>query len=58
MNLAYRGIAYQPSSSVVEVAETEQTVRFLGKSYKLQQGKVAQRQNSTQLTYRGVAYNP
>jgi len=57
MNLSYRGIAYQSASPTVEFIETEQTGRFLGNPYKIQQGKVAHRQGSAQLTYRGIAYN-
>lgn len=58
MNLSYRGIFYQPASSAVEATETEQTGHFLGKSYKILQGKVAYRQSAVALKYRGIDYNP
>lgn len=57
MNLSYHGISYQPSFPAVETTETEHTGRFLGNSYKVMQGKVARRQATIQLNYRGIAYN-
>lgn len=57
MNLSYRGISYQPTSSPIETTETARTGHFLGKSYKILQGKVAHRQSSTALKYRGVDYS-
>lgn len=57
MNLFYRGIVYQPASPAVDMIETTQTGHFLGKSYKILQGKVVQRQSPAQLTYRGIPYN-
>ena len=56
MNFMYRGIAYQTSIGI-EALETQQTGTFLGKTYKLKQTEVTQRQPSVELTYRGVCYH-
>ncbi|ASC71676.1 hypothetical protein XM38_026300 [Halomicronema hongdechloris C2206] len=57
MELIYRGTAYQAAIAGIEATETTQTGTFLGRSYKMKQTPVAQRQSTHQLTYRGVRYS-
>jgi len=57
MELFYRGIAHQTNEPTVETIETAHQGRFLGRVYTIQQGKVAYRQSSKQLKYRGIDYN-
>jgi hypothetical protein len=57
MKLAYRGISYEPQTSIVEATATEQAGLFLGQSFQLKHFSIAQRHSgTTHLRYRGVDY--
>lgn len=57
MELSYRGHAYEPQSTSVEVVETDQTAQFLGRSFKIKQVKDLPRQGQPMmLKYRGASY--
>ncbi|MGG6242870.1 DUF4278 domain-containing protein [Nodosilinea sp. AN01ver1] len=56
MQLTYRGQSYETSAISVEAVPTDETTTFLGRPYARKQFTVAQRQQPTELTYRGVRY--
>lgn len=57
MQLIYRGIAYEALIAGNEALTTEQTGTFRGKTYKMKQSQMAQRHNTSELTYRGIRYS-
>lgn len=58
MQLSFLGKAYTASSPAIETTETEATVSFLGRSSKVKQFTVAQRQQpSEELTFMGRRYS-
>ncbi|HEY9737289.1 MAG TPA: DUF4278 domain-containing protein [Trichocoleus sp.] len=57
MQLSFLGNAYDASTPAVEARETAETVTFLGRSSKVKQFNVAQRQQPTaELTFMGRRY--
>jgi hypothetical protein len=56
MKLVYRGIAFQSTPAGADAIETGETATFRGQQYSLKQAQVAQRQGTTELTYRGARY--
>jgi hypothetical protein len=56
MQLAFLGKSYTASTPAVDAIATGETATFLGKSYARKRFDIAQRQQSVDLTYRGVHY--
>ena len=56
MKLSFLGKSYTASAPALEATVTGETANFLGKSYARKQFNVTQRQQSAELTYRGVHY--
>ena len=57
MQLTYRGQAYEVSATpAVDAIATVETATFMGRPYARKQFTVTQRQQSAELTYRGVHY--
>ena len=56
MQLSFLGKSYTASAPDVEATMTGETATFMGKSYARKQFNVAQRQQTTELTYRGIRY--
>jgi hypothetical protein len=56
MELSFLGKSYTASTPSLEDPITGETAHFLGKSYVRKQFNVTQRQQPTELTYRGVHY--
>lgn len=54
MRLTYRGQSYETSAISVNAIATGETTTFMGRPYVRKQFTVAQRQQPTELTYRGV----
>ncbi|MGG6242077.1 DUF4278 domain-containing protein [Nodosilinea sp. AN01ver1] len=56
MQLSFLGKSYEASTPAVDAIATGETATFMGRPYARKQFTVAQRQQSTALTYRGVHY--
>lgn len=56
MQLTYRGQSYETSTISVDAVSTSETATFMGRPYTRKQFTIAQRQQPTELTYRGVRY--
>jgi hypothetical protein len=56
MKLVYRGIAFRTAPAGADAIETGETATFRGQQYSIKQAQVAQRQGTTELTYRGARY--
>ncbi|MBD0270135.1 MAG: DUF4278 domain-containing protein [Cyanobacteria bacterium Co-bin8] len=58
MQLSFLGKSYNASSPAIEATETEATLSFLGRSSKVKQFSMAQRQQPTEeLTFMGRRYS-
>ena len=56
MQLSFLGKSYIAATPETAATMTGETATFLGKSYACKRFDVAQRQQSAELTYRGVRY--
>jgi hypothetical protein len=56
MKLSFLGQSYEAATPAIEATETTETATFLGKPYARKQYRVALRQPTEELTYRGVRY--
>ena len=57
MKLSFLGQHYTASAPSCEGTDTGETATFLGKTYARKQFNVTSRQQSAELTYRGVHYS-
>ena len=56
MQLTYRGQSYEASTPAIEATPSGEKATFMGRSYARKQFTVIQRQQTAELTYRGVRY--
>ncbi|MBD1913652.1 MULTISPECIES: DUF4278 domain-containing protein [unclassified Leptolyngbya] len=56
MELFYRGAPHESVNPEVEMIDSGYEGRFLGRAYKIQQGKVTQHYTPVSLKYRGIHY--
>lgn len=56
MQLTYRGQSYETSAISIDAIATGETATFMGRPYVRKQFTIAQRQQTAELTYRGVHY--
>jgi hypothetical protein len=56
MQLRYRGVAYDSTSSTESFVETEMTVSFRGQTYKMSRPLSISHPSHRLLVYRGIPY--
>jgi hypothetical protein len=56
MQLSFLGKSYEVSTPAIDGTPTGETATFMGRPYARKQFTVTQRQQSAELTYRGVRY--
>jgi hypothetical protein len=56
MQLTYRGQSYTASTTAIEATPTGGLATFMGRPYARKQFNTEQRQQTAELTYRGIRY--